>query len=968
MKDLRCLVQQVQAGDMNAFGAVVGRFQDMAFGYAYSILGDFGLAEDAAQEAFVQAYRNLAKLREPQAFPGWLRRLVFTQCHRIMRRKRVSTVPLEEAIMIQSEMPNPVQAAEKREMREQVLATIRALPEKERTVTTLFYINGYSMAEVGEFIEAPVSTVKNLLHSARIKMKGRMMKMVTEILKEKAPEPDQFSQRIMFRWKIQLADHLYCYPLWLGNSLLAADDNRVLFLSRTNRKGNVQSETVGIDAITGAVKWRVPCNDFAIQGAMKDKTLYIGGVDGNFFAFDSMTGDELWRCETEARALSVATIDRNNVYFCTEKHLWAVSRADGTPRWKVQCHLSVDQTSIALANTSITVVHQDKIIHTHAVDSGELLWKYVPDNQNPPLLLASRNTIYAASDGYLYALDRVTGELKWRKQSHHDYRYAFLLDRNNQKPYFNIEGNRFAAFSEDSDEIEEVLDLPRKGRGEIVDDRIYLTEEHLCCIIDKQNKSVIWQFAADSYLLLSPCVVNGKMYVASKGGMIYAFPGVIGFKAGKHDHAAKELMHNALEYDKAKQHAKAASLYEEIIDKVEPGNAQAWFNLALNQEKSGDNKKAISAWNKCLDFSGDDKEQIHIARKRLSKLDGSLWTNKTGIFSEAIHIEGDVLYLFGNGKVHLVNSTTGDILDVHEIGGQFLLNGARPLFTDDLILVPISSKGVCALEKDDFTTRWKLKTGGGPCNVSEHEDAAYITCWASAEDSQVGGGITKVDIGTGVVQWHSSIGHVGCAPTIIENTVYIGSEDGIYALDTGNGLIKWVTKDPPTNLSWQSTIVEHKGILYLSGGYSDKGVYALDRESGEIIWKRDVGAKPSTHALFHDNTVYSATRDALYALDSVTGAVKWRCDKVNVVGHMSYIKSHGGLLIARSFDYNGQIDVVSSEDGKLRNTLLFSRNRVWDYCIQDKVLYILMEGQIKAMPLSAVITRPASTLPEWADH
>jgi DNA-directed RNA polymerase specialized sigma24 family protein len=88
-------VAKARRGDVQAFGAVVRRFQDMAVGYAYSILGDFHLAEDAAQDAFVQAYLNLSTLREVRAFPSWLRRIVFKQCNRITRRKRVATVPLE---------------------------------------------------------------------------------------------------------------------------------------------------------------------------------------------------------------------------------------------------------------------------------------------------------------------------------------------------------------------------------------------------------------------------------------------------------------------------------------------------------------------------------------------------------------------------------------------------------------------------------------------------------------------------------------------------------------------------------------------------------------------------------------------------------------------------------------------------------------------------------------------------------
>ena len=59
--------RRAQAGDLAAYDAVVRRFQDMAVGYAYSLVGDFHLAEDAAQEAFIEAYLDLNKLQEPAA-------------------------------------------------------------------------------------------------------------------------------------------------------------------------------------------------------------------------------------------------------------------------------------------------------------------------------------------------------------------------------------------------------------------------------------------------------------------------------------------------------------------------------------------------------------------------------------------------------------------------------------------------------------------------------------------------------------------------------------------------------------------------------------------------------------------------------------------------------------------------------------------------------------------------------------
>src|SRR5688572_17651401 len=97
MEDLIALVMRAQACDLDAYGRLVQRFQDMAVGYAYAILGDVHLAEDVAQEAFIEAYTNLVKLRHPAAFSAWLRKIVFKHCDRLTRGKRIVTVPLDTA-------------------------------------------------------------------------------------------------------------------------------------------------------------------------------------------------------------------------------------------------------------------------------------------------------------------------------------------------------------------------------------------------------------------------------------------------------------------------------------------------------------------------------------------------------------------------------------------------------------------------------------------------------------------------------------------------------------------------------------------------------------------------------------------------------------------------------------------------------------------------------------------------------
>jgi len=191
MEELTSLIKRTQAGDLDAFGMIVTKFQDMAVGYAHSILGDFHLAEDAAQEAFIQAYRDLYKLREPSFFPGWFRKIVFKYCDRLTRKKRVESIPLEAAVVMPSAGKSPAEIVQEQEMKDMVLAAIQALPDNERVVTTLFYINGYSQNEIADFLEVPVTTVNSRLHYSRKRLKERLSTMVKDHLQEQRPSKDE---------------------------------------------------------------------------------------------------------------------------------------------------------------------------------------------------------------------------------------------------------------------------------------------------------------------------------------------------------------------------------------------------------------------------------------------------------------------------------------------------------------------------------------------------------------------------------------------------------------------------------------------------------------------------------------------------------------------------------------------------------------------------------------------------------
>jgi RNA polymerase sigma factor (sigma-70 family) len=144
----------------------------------------------------VEAYRKLGDLREPAAFAGWFRRIVFKHCDRITRRQRVATVPLDAVGDLASEQPGPQAIVERRERERLVRQALRALPENQRAATVLYYVGGYAQREVAAFLGVPLSTVKNRLYAARKRLKERMIEMVEATL-EQHTLPEDFPQRLL---------------------------------------------------------------------------------------------------------------------------------------------------------------------------------------------------------------------------------------------------------------------------------------------------------------------------------------------------------------------------------------------------------------------------------------------------------------------------------------------------------------------------------------------------------------------------------------------------------------------------------------------------------------------------------------------------------------------------------------------------------------------------------------------------
>jgi F-type H+-transporting ATPase subunit beta len=177
--ELDAEVRRAKAGDRDAFGALVRRFQNLAVASAWARLGDPERARDAAQDAFIDAFLHLGQLREAAAFPGWLRRIVWKHCDRQTRRRSLAALP-EDADLPESGAPDAAAALAAGEARAWLRRGIEALPEAERLAAALHYLGGEKQESVAAFLELPLSTVKKRLHTARARLRERSLVVLLE--------------------------------------------------------------------------------------------------------------------------------------------------------------------------------------------------------------------------------------------------------------------------------------------------------------------------------------------------------------------------------------------------------------------------------------------------------------------------------------------------------------------------------------------------------------------------------------------------------------------------------------------------------------------------------------------------------------------------------------------------------------------------------------------------------------------
>ncbi len=178
------LITAAQRGDLNAFNALILRYQNLLFGIALRMLNDEDTASDAVQEALISAFSKFRTFRGG-SLRSWLARVTVNACYDEMRRKRRQReVPLEQFNMEGEEVEDlswmidpaarPEEQVDSFELESAIQSSLSQLTPAYREALVLVDIEGLSYEEASIVARVPVGTVKSRLARARLQIRSSL--------------------------------------------------------------------------------------------------------------------------------------------------------------------------------------------------------------------------------------------------------------------------------------------------------------------------------------------------------------------------------------------------------------------------------------------------------------------------------------------------------------------------------------------------------------------------------------------------------------------------------------------------------------------------------------------------------------------------------------------------------------------------------------------------------------------------
>ena len=183
------LIRRILSGDDEAFSILVQKYQKSVHALVWRKVNDFHYAEEITQDTFLQAYKKLSTLKNPNQFAGWLYVIANRLCINWLNRHKPAMQSLEDTPMeeIEESAYNHYAAAQRetegaKYRYEIVQKLLSKLPESERTVVTLYYLGEMTAKEISKFLGVSVNTITSRLRRARERLQKDQERLVQEVL------------------------------------------------------------------------------------------------------------------------------------------------------------------------------------------------------------------------------------------------------------------------------------------------------------------------------------------------------------------------------------------------------------------------------------------------------------------------------------------------------------------------------------------------------------------------------------------------------------------------------------------------------------------------------------------------------------------------------------------------------------------------------------------------------------------
>lgn len=170
------LIEACKKGDRTAHFRVYQLYSRAMYNLCIRMLGDQASAEDALQEAFVNAFKNIHRFEGRSSFGAWLKRIVVNKCLSILQKRKMFFESIDERVMEMADEKQDETYIWSDISPAKVHQEIKNLPEGCRVIFNLYQLEGYDHQEIGEILGVSVSTSKSQYHRAKKLLRERLSK------------------------------------------------------------------------------------------------------------------------------------------------------------------------------------------------------------------------------------------------------------------------------------------------------------------------------------------------------------------------------------------------------------------------------------------------------------------------------------------------------------------------------------------------------------------------------------------------------------------------------------------------------------------------------------------------------------------------------------------------------------------------------------------------------------------------